>query len=74
MRLVKRSTDEFPDDHDLVAYFREVLPARDAPGLFFFGRQIGGDALEPGETLLFCYRGSIRYVASKRRRDHDPCG
>jgi hypothetical protein len=60
-----------------------VLPAREPPGLFFFRRQIGGDALEPGETLLFCYRGSIRYVAkaetgrmdspSTKRDDYPHC-
>jgi hypothetical protein len=74
MRLVKLSTDEFPEDHDLIAYFRDVLPARNPPGLFFLGHQIGGDALEPGETLLFCYRGNIRYVAKAEtgRMDSPP--
>jgi hypothetical protein len=64
MRLVKLSTDEFPEETDLHTYFREELPARNPPGLFLFGHQIASDGLEVGETLLFCYRGNIRYVAT----------
>ena len=64
MRLVKLSTDEFTEEADLKAYFTQELPRRNPPGLFRLPTGwIGQEALEPGETLLFSYRGRLRFVA-----------
>jgi len=63
MRLVKLSTNTFAEEDDLVAYFGEELPARNPPGLFMFRNRIAKDALNPGETVLFSYRGRLRFVA-----------
>jgi hypothetical protein len=63
MRLVKLSTDEFPEESDLLAYFDQELPARKPPGLFRFRGHIAEEALDPGETVLFSYRGRLRFVA-----------
>jgi hypothetical protein len=63
MRLVKLSTDEFAQENDLLSYFDEVLPARNPSGLFRFRGHIAEDALDPGETVLFSYRGRLRFVA-----------
>lgn len=63
MRLIKLSTDEFPEEADLQAYFTQVLPNRQPPGLFRLPRGwIGEDGLDVGETLLFSYRGRLRFV------------
>jgi hypothetical protein len=63
MRLVKLSTDEFPEESDLLVYFDRVLPARTPPGLFRFKGHIADGALDPGETVLFSYRAHLRFVA-----------
>jgi hypothetical protein len=63
MRLVKLSTDEFPEESDHLAYFNRELPARRSPGLFRFKGRIAEEALDPGETVLFSYRGRLRFVA-----------
>jgi hypothetical protein len=63
MRLVKLSTDEFANERDVLDYFDRELPSRTPPGLFRFRRQIAEDGLEPRETILFSYRGHLRFVA-----------
>jgi len=62
MRLVKL-TDELLGGA-LNDYFDNVLPARHPPGLFRCPRgPIARNALATGETMLFSYRGRIRFVA-----------
>jgi hypothetical protein len=64
MRLVKLSPKEFPEESDLLTYFAEELPSRNPPGLFVFPKGwIAQGELDPGETVLFSYRGRIRYIA-----------
>jgi hypothetical protein len=67
MRLVKLSTDQFPEETDLLAFFDQKLPARNPPGLFRFAkRRIAEGSLAPGETVLFSYRGHLRFIAQTK--------
>ena len=64
MRLVKLNADEFPEERHLLAYFDRELSSRTPPGLFRFTKgRIAEGALDPGETVLFSYRGRLRFVA-----------
>jgi hypothetical protein len=64
MRLVKLSTKEFPQEAALLAFFNQVLWGRNPPGLFQLpSGWIGEVGLDKGETLLFTYRGRLRFVA-----------
>jgi len=70
MRVVKLSRKVFADDAEVDAFFQVELPRRTPPGLFFCKNEIAADGLEEGETILFTYRGLLRYVgraASGRR-------
>jgi hypothetical protein len=62
MRVAKLSTDVFADDAAVHAFFTADLPRRNPPGLFHVGAQIAADGLDPGETILFTYRGRLRFV------------
>src|SRR5207302_3784253 len=62
MRVAKLSPEVFPDDGAVDAFFTADLPHRNPPGLFHVGEQIAADGLAPGETLLFTYRGRLRFV------------
>jgi hypothetical protein len=62
MRVAKLSTEEFADESRLDEFFA-ALSQRNPPGLFLIGKQIAADGLTPGETVLFTYRGRLRYVA-----------
>ena len=63
MRIVKLGPEEFPDEHKLLGYFEQELPARTPPGLFLFKSRIAKDELDPGETVLFCHDAKVRFVA-----------
>jgi hypothetical protein len=63
MRIVKLGPEEFPDEHKLLGYFEQELPARTPPGLFLFKSRIAKDELDPGETVLFCHDAKLRFVA-----------
>jgi hypothetical protein len=62
MRVAKLSPDVFADEAVVHAFFRTELPRRNPPGLFHVGSQIAEDRLSVGETLLFTYRGRLRFV------------
>src|SRR5437763_255746 len=62
MRVAKLSEDVFADEAAVGAFFTNVLPHRNPPGLFHIGTQIAEDGLVPGERLLFTYHGHLRFV------------
>src|SRR5437588_11377995 len=62
MRVAKLSPEVFPDEAAVDAFFTAALPHRNPPGLFHVGGQIAEDGLTPGETILFTYRGRLRFV------------
>lgn len=85
MRLVKLSTDEFPEIRDVEHFFGdsrmivrdiEPLKIRVVPGKFYFGNQISADGLSHGEALLFTYQGKTRFIAraASGREDAEHAG
>jgi hypothetical protein len=62
MRVAKLSTQVFADEAAVDAFFTADLPHRNPLGLFHVGGQIAEDGLAPGETILFTYRGRLRFV------------
>ena len=62
MRVAKLSPEVFADEAAVNAFFTADLPHREPPGLFHVHGQIAEDGLAPGETLLFTYRGRLRFV------------
>jgi hypothetical protein len=67
LRLIKLSTDEFPEEAEIQAYFVKELQGRNPTGLFRFPKGwIGENNLSEGETLLFSYRNKLRFVAKAK--------
>jgi hypothetical protein len=64
MRVVKMIAipGVFDDEAAVDNFFTNVLPNRVPPGLFHINHEIAADGLEPGERLLFTYRGRLRFV------------
>ena len=63
MRVAKLSSDVFANDAAVDAFFTAEFARRNPPGLFLVGRQVAADGLAPEETVLFTYRGRLRYIA-----------
>ncbi len=64
MRIVKLSDNEFASGEDVKKYFEEELRSRHPPGKFLVTKgRIARNTLDPGERLIFTYRGHVIYTA-----------
>jgi uncharacterized protein DUF3883 len=66
MRIIKLSPNDFDfKTRPMVdTFFRDTLPNRERPGMFFLtNRAFGPDGISPDEKLVFTYKGECVYTA-----------
>jgi hypothetical protein len=74
MRIAKLSTDVFADEAAVDAFLTADLPCHSPPGQFLMGKQIAADGLGLGETILFTYRGRLRFLGRSASCRQDNTG